>query len=178
MESAMHTQALGMIETWGVPALIAAADAAAKTADVRIATYEKADAGIVTIYVLGDVASVKTAVDAGSEAAKRVGKLLASHVIPRPDASLYAMMKSWLPREEAAATEIAPATSSQAESPDATRILAPADWSKLSVKQLRERAMALLPDFPLTMEQIGSAPKAQLAMLLAKLADEGGGRAP
>ncbi|WP_369417958.1 BMC domain-containing protein [Cohnella mopanensis] len=81
-----------MIETWGVPALIAAADAAAKTADVEVTAYEKADAGIVTIYLLGDVAAVQTAVDAGGEAAKKVGKLLGTHVIPRPDDSVFEMV--------------------------------------------------------------------------------------
>ncbi|MGZ9585207.1 BMC domain-containing protein [Paenibacillus marinisediminis] len=81
-------EALGMIETWGVPALIAAADAAAKASDVQVLTYEKVDAGIVTIYVVGDVASVKAAVDAGKDAAERVGKLLSTHVIARPDGQL------------------------------------------------------------------------------------------
>lgn len=94
---ASHIQALGMIETWGVPALIAAADAAAKTADVQVTAYEKADAGIVTIYLLGDVASVKTAVEAGADAARKVGKLLGTHVIPRPDASVYRMVQALQP---------------------------------------------------------------------------------
>ncbi|MFC5402897.1 BMC domain-containing protein [Cohnella soli] len=88
-----HTKAVGMIETWGYPALVAAADTAAKTADVQVTAYEKADAGIVTVYVLGDVAAVKTAVEAGGDAAKRVGKLLATHVIARPDASVFAMVE-------------------------------------------------------------------------------------
>ncbi|QMV43573.1 BMC domain-containing protein [Cohnella cholangitidis] len=92
-------EALGIIETWGVPALIAAADAAAKTADVEVTAYEKVDAGIVTIYVLGDVAAVKTAVDAGGEAAKRVGKLLGTHVIPRPDSSVFDMVQGLFPKE-------------------------------------------------------------------------------
>ena len=78
-------EALGMIETWGIPALIAASDAAAKAADVQVVTLEKADAGIVTIYMIGDVASVRAAVDAGQEAARQVGKLLSAHVIARPD---------------------------------------------------------------------------------------------
>lgn len=78
-------RALGMIETWGIPALIAAADAAAKAANVQVVTYEKVDAGIVTIYIVGDVASVKAAVDAGKVEAARVGKLLCAHVIARPD---------------------------------------------------------------------------------------------
>jgi microcompartment protein CcmL/EutN len=85
--------ALGMIETWGIPALIAAADAAVKTADVRVTTYEKADAGLVTVYIRGDVSSVKAAVDAGAAAAQAVGKLISAHVIPRPDAELVRMLQ-------------------------------------------------------------------------------------
>ncbi|MDH4617480.1 BMC domain-containing protein [Brevibacillus sp. AY1] len=81
----VQAYALGMIETLGLPALVAAADAAAKAADVRVVAYEGVDAGIVTVYVIGDVSSVQAAVEAGSEAARRVGRLLHSHVIPRPD---------------------------------------------------------------------------------------------
>jgi ethanolamine utilization protein EutM len=87
--------ALGMIETYGLPALIAAADAAAKTADVRIRTREKADAGIVIIYIEGDVSSVKAAVEAGEEAARRVGTLRGAHVIPSPDDSVPGVIKKW-----------------------------------------------------------------------------------
>jgi len=80
--------ALGMIETYGLPALIAAADAAAKAADVRIRTREKADAGIVIVYIEGDVSSVKAAVEAGEAAARQVGTLRGTHVIPNPDESV------------------------------------------------------------------------------------------
>ena len=79
-----HGWALGMIETVGFPALVAAGDAAAKAADVRVVTYQGADAGIVTLYLVGDVASVQAAVAAGKEAAKQIGQLRAAHVIPRP----------------------------------------------------------------------------------------------
>lgn len=88
----VRQSALGMIETWGIPALIAAADAAAKAADVRITAYEMADAGIVTLYIAGDVASVQAAVDAGRGAAEQVGKLLHTHVIARPDSELRARL--------------------------------------------------------------------------------------
>lgn len=84
--------ALGMVETIGFPAMVAAADAAAKSADVRVTTYQKADSGIVTIYIIGDVASVKSAVDAGTETAKRVGQHRHSHVIPRPDIHVIEML--------------------------------------------------------------------------------------
>jgi microcompartment protein CcmL/EutN len=106
--------ALGMIETWGVAALIAAADAAAKAADVKVWPYEKIDAGIVTVYVVGDVAAVRAAVDAGASEASRVGKLLGSHVIPRPDPE---GVPKFLRRRSAAASpseESAPAAASEA----------------------------------------------------------------
>ncbi|SDN69082.1 BMC domain-containing protein [Paenibacillus sp. yr247] len=92
--------ALGMIETRGVPALIAAADAAAKTADVRVTAYDKADAGIVTIYILGEIAAVKAAVEAGQSEARRVGQLLSTHVIPRPDASLWSFIHKLMPTNQ------------------------------------------------------------------------------
>lgn len=55
-----------------------------KTADVTLVGCEKVDAGLVTAIVRGDVASVKAATDAGAAAARRVGELVAVHVIPRP----------------------------------------------------------------------------------------------
>ncbi|MGO0061582.1 BMC domain-containing protein [Brevibacillus fluminis] len=88
-----EAKALGMIETIGFPALIAAADAAAKAADVQIMTYQQADAGIVTIYIIGDVAAVQAAVATGEAAAMRVGRLRHSHVIARPDQSVHQLIK-------------------------------------------------------------------------------------
>lgn len=82
------TEALGLIETQGYVGMIEAADAALKAAEVRIVSRQKVDAGLVTVLLVGDVASVKAAVDAGSSAARRVGELVSSHVIPAPDASI------------------------------------------------------------------------------------------
>jgi ethanolamine utilization protein EutM len=77
-------EALGMIETRGLVGLIEAADAMVKAAHVTIVSWEKVDAGLVTVLVRGDVGSVKAATDAGAAAARRVGELIAVHVIPRP----------------------------------------------------------------------------------------------
>jgi ethanolamine utilization protein EutM len=77
-------EAMGLIETRGFVGAVEAADAAAKAAQVEIVSRQKVDAGLVTIFVNGDVASVRAAVDAGSAAAKRVGELVSSLVIPRP----------------------------------------------------------------------------------------------
>jgi microcompartment protein CcmL/EutN len=77
-------EALGMVECMGLVAMIEAADAMVKAADVQLVGYEKIDAGLVTAIVRGDVAAVRAAVDAGAAAASRVGTVVATHVIPRP----------------------------------------------------------------------------------------------
>jgi len=64
--------------------MIEAADAMVKSANVRLVGWEKIDAGLVTAIVRGDVASVKSAVDAGAAAGRKVGEVVATHVIPQP----------------------------------------------------------------------------------------------
>lgn len=76
--------ALGLIETRGLIGSIEAADAATKAAEVKLVGREKIRGGFVTIKVIGDVAAVRAAVDAGAAAAARVGELISTHVIPRP----------------------------------------------------------------------------------------------
>ena len=79
-----HLEALGMIETKGLVALIEASDAMIKAANVTIVGWQKIGSGLVTAFVVGDVAAVKAAVDAGSAAASRVGEVVGIQVIPRP----------------------------------------------------------------------------------------------
>ena len=76
-------EALGMVECRGLVAMIEAADAMVKAANVRLVGYEKIDAGLVTAIVRGEVGAVKAAVDAGAAAARRVGEVVATHIIPR-----------------------------------------------------------------------------------------------
>lgn len=80
--------ALGMIETRGLVAMIEAADAMVKAAKVTLVGWEKVGSGYVTVLVRGDVAAVRAATDAGAAAARRVGELVSVHVIPRPHLSL------------------------------------------------------------------------------------------
>ncbi len=77
-------EALGMIETRGLTASIEAADAMTKAANVTLVGTEKIGSGLVSVIVRGDVGAVKAAVEAGAEAASRLGELVAKHVIPRP----------------------------------------------------------------------------------------------
>jgi len=84
----MGKQSLGLIETWGYIPAIEAADAGTKTANVILLGYEVTKTALVTVKFMGDVAAVKAAVDAGAARASKVGKVVAVHVIPRPDRQL------------------------------------------------------------------------------------------
>ena len=83
-ELRMTQEALGMIETRGLVAAIEAADAMVKAANVTLIGTEKIGSGLVSVMVRGDVGAVKSATEAGSQAASRLGELVAVHVIPRP----------------------------------------------------------------------------------------------
>ncbi|MGA3602004.1 BMC domain-containing protein [Lysinibacillus agricola] len=83
-------EAIGMIETYGMVGSIEAADAMLKAANVQMVKQELIDGGIVTVIVEGDVGAVQAAVDAGKEAAARVGKVLSVHVIPRAADEVFA----------------------------------------------------------------------------------------
>ena len=82
--------AIGLIETLGLVGLIHGIDAMLKAANVEVVKTIQIGGAFVTTMVRGDVGSVKAAVDAGSEAAGRVGELIASHVIARPHPDLLA----------------------------------------------------------------------------------------
>jgi ethanolamine utilization protein EutM len=84
----MSQEALGLIETKGFIGSVEAADAMVKAANVALIGKEYIGAGYVTVMVRGDVGAVKAATDAGAAAARRVGELIAVHVIPRPHQSL------------------------------------------------------------------------------------------
>ncbi|RKX34158.1 MAG: carboxysome shell protein [Verrucomicrobia bacterium] len=79
---------LGMVETMGYVGSVEASDAMVKAASVGLVKIVQIGGGMVTVLVKGDVGSVKAAVEAGSEAAKRVGELISSNVIPRPHPDL------------------------------------------------------------------------------------------
>ena len=84
----MQRDALGLIECRGLVAMIEAADAAVKSANVTLVGWEKIDAGLVTAIVRGEVGAVKAAVDAGAAAGRKVGEVLSTHVIPRPHSEI------------------------------------------------------------------------------------------
>ena len=85
------SEALGMIETKGYVAALAAADAMVKAANVTIISREEVGDGLVAVVVRGDVGAVKAATEAGSETASTVGDLVSVHVIPRPHGDVSKM---------------------------------------------------------------------------------------
>lgn len=86
-------KALGMIETIGLVGAIEAADTALKTAEVEIVNRHIVKGGIVTVELSGDVGAIKVAVEAGAEAAKKLGVFVSSHVIARPDEMVSKMIE-------------------------------------------------------------------------------------
>ena len=84
--------ALGMIETKGLVAMVEAADAMVKAANVRLIGKTQIGAAYVTVFVRGDVGAVKAATDAGAAAAARVGELISVHVIPRPHGDIESIL--------------------------------------------------------------------------------------
>ena len=90
---AKTAEALGMIETKGFTALVEATDAMLKAANVEFLNWDKVGAGIVSVFVTGDVAAVKAATDAGANAAGRIGEVTSVQVIPRPHDDLASVVK-------------------------------------------------------------------------------------
>lgn len=80
----MAEEALGMIETRGLVAVIEATDAMLKAARVSYVGMHKVGSGYVSVLVEGDVAACRAAVDAGAAAAGKIGEVVSVHVIPRP----------------------------------------------------------------------------------------------
>lgn len=77
-------EALGFIETIGMGPALAATDIMLKASDVELVSYENIGSTLVTVTIRGDIAAVRSSVEAGAEAASKIGELTAQNVIPRP----------------------------------------------------------------------------------------------
>ncbi len=142
--------ALGLVETRGLVGAIEAADAMVKAADVRLTAKEVTVGALVTVQVVGEVAAVKAAVEAGRRAAERVGEIVSVHVIPRPDEAVRTLQHL---------------DAGQAPAP-------PSDNPSSSLQGLTVRELRALaredPGFPLQGREIARATKQQLLDLLKK----------
>lgn len=89
----MSQQALGMIETRGLTALVEATDAMLKSANVDlVGPITQVGNAMVTVCVAGDVAAVKAATEAGRAAAQALGEVVSVSVIARPHNDLGAVL--------------------------------------------------------------------------------------
>ena len=152
--------ALGMIETVGLAAAIEAVDAMLKAADVRVVRQQRTVPALVTHVVVGETAAVRSAVDAGVAAASRVGRVAASHVIPRPAEGVWRLLAG-----PAAAPRPA-ASGPGRDAPDA-------GYGDLTVRELRARARDR-DDPRLQGRDIARATKAELVGFLEGLDAEAG----
>lgn len=160
----MIEYALGMIETRGLVAAIEAADAACKAANVKLVGKEYIGGGYVTIKIIGEVAAVKAAVDAGAAAAQRVGELVSVHVIPRPIDDLEMLIYPEKPPEiPGVKPPVDPTILPETSSPDELR----SHLETLSVMQLRSIARKI-EEIELTGREISKATKEELIEKIIK----------
>lgn len=152
--------ALGLLETRGLIAAVEGADAMLKASEVRLVRIEQTDAALMTVQVVGEVAAVRSAVDAGRAAAERVGIVISAHVIPRPDAAVRQML---MPDERRHTT--APAPSAAQTEPPAPTAPATGTLASRTVSELRALARDIA-DFPLQGRAISRARKQELVRLL------------
>ncbi len=150
--------ALGMVETRGLIAALEAADAMVKAADVRLVTIEQTVAALITAHVVGEVAAVQSAVEAGRAAAERVGEVVSVHVIPRPDPAVRAMQSATSGSTPGASVPASPARPASADVPPRETLEA------MTVRELRALAR-VTPGFPLRGRAIARATKSDLLRL-------------
>ena len=159
MAGLVKGKSLGLIETVGLVGAIEACDAAAKTADVIISAAEITDAALVSLKIWGELGAVQAAVQAGSQAAARVGQLLSAHVIPNPDEELDVIMGNhFKPEMNTFRTISNPPQSSNLKG---MTMAQSADIEKMSVTMLRSYARTI-PNLAIRGREISKADKETL----------------
>lgn len=134
-------EALGMIETKGLLAAIESADVMLKAANVQLLEKVLVGGGLVTVTITGDVAAVKSSIDAAAAAVSRLGSelLISQHVIPRPHAELGETIVNPVPLAEQNAEpeqeQEEPETVIETEEPEVTE---PAEEVQTEIPELQE----------------------------------------
>lgn len=144
-------RALGLIETRGLVGAIEAADAMVKAAKVRLIGRSFVRGGLVIVKVVGEVGAVRAAVSAGSQAAERVGDLISTHIIPRPDQQTEDIVYV-----------------DDVNSPTSRTTWQSKNFHEMTVRQLRQLARET-KGFPLHGREISNAGKKVLVRELEKL---------
>jgi ethanolamine utilization protein EutM len=106
-------QALGFIETKGFVAAVLAADSALKAANVTLVGQKRVGGALVAVILTGDVAAVKAAIEAGTEAASAIGKVVAAQVIASPHADMAGIIFEEAPKAAEVKAVITPKASEE-----------------------------------------------------------------
>lgn len=165
MAGLVKGKSLGLIETVGLVGAIEACDAAAKTADVIISSAEITDAALVSLKIWGELGAVQAAVQAGSQAAARVGQLLSAHVIPNPDEELDVIMGNQFKPTMQRKISVDEPLPSSSKKPSAAAQLA--DIEKMPVTELRQLARTI-PNLAIKGREISKADKETLLREIRK----------
>ena len=81
----------GDIEVVGLVPAIAAADAALKAANVEVVGRENTGKAMIAVIIKGEIGAVRAAIDAAEAEVERIGKVVNTNVIARPDEALSAL---------------------------------------------------------------------------------------
>ena len=87
-------EALGLVETLAIVPVIEATDKMLKAADVELVALEAGGSTLCTVFVKGDVAACRSAVEAGAAAAEKIGTLTGKNVMPRPIKAISAIVNT------------------------------------------------------------------------------------
>lgn len=101
-------QAIGVVETCGMPSALVTADVMGKAADVQVVGLENTHAGRISVIIRGPTGAVQSAIAAATQALRdRPGiALLGHHIVPCPDESVDIVGLGGLNRSATAAEEV------------------------------------------------------------------------
>ncbi|MCX6144448.1 MAG: BMC domain-containing protein [Ignavibacteriales bacterium] len=88
----MSRVALGFVETRGNTGAIQAIDAMLKTANVEFIKRVEVGSAFVTVIVRGEVGAVRSSVEAGAEAAAKVGEIVSTNIIPSAHEDVFELL--------------------------------------------------------------------------------------
>jgi ethanolamine utilization protein EutM len=157
----MARSAIGLVETRGLVGLIAAADVAAKVAQVELLGFERIGGGLVSLRLAGDVGSVQVAVQAAAEAAAKLGEVISCHVIPAPHVDLVGLLAARTGPVAAAVPEPV----AERSNPRRLETLSAEALAELPVTRLRQLARQV-PELALKGRAVSRANKQQLIAAL------------
>ena len=88
----MSRGALGFVETRGNTGALQAIDAMLKTANVEFIKRVEVGSAFVTVIVRGEVGAVRSSVEAGAEAAAKVGEIVSTNIIPSAHEDVFELL--------------------------------------------------------------------------------------